>query len=210
MKLVMDLLNQLTPYGTYSYIIMFMILLACGFGLPLPEDIVLITGGILASRGIVDFTYTIVVTMLGVLIGDGIMFSIGYFIGPKIKDSRIFKFVFSRSREAKIASAFKKHGDKVVFFARFAPGLRAPLFLTAGMYKIPFWKFIVLDGFAAIISVPAWVWVGYFFGNNFEILEKKMHQMQVGIYSLVGGLLAIIIAYLFLKKKKKKKKKKNF
>ena len=206
MKLVINLLNQLTPYGTYSYIIMFLILLACGFGLPLPEDVVLVTGGLLASRGIVDFWLTVVVTMCGVLIGDGIMFTIGYRMGPSIKETRLFKKVFSEAREKKIAQMFEKHGDKVVFFARFAPGLRAPLFVSAGVYKIPFWKFLTLDGFAAIISVPLWIWLGFVFGSNLEVLEAKMHQMQAGIYGVVALLLACVVSYVYFKKRRQDSK----
>ena len=100
---------------------------------------------------------------------------------------------------------FSKYGDKVIFFARFAPGLRMPLFLTAGMYQVSPWKFLALDGFAAIISVPVWIWVGYIFGANLETLEAKIQQFQLGIYSIVGGLLVIILATWYVKKKIKMK-----
>lgn len=201
MRLILGLLDSLTPYGSYAYVIMFCILLACGFGLPVPEDVVLITGGILAARGVVNFWVTFLVTMLGVLIGDGIIFAIGRRFGPKIKDTRFFKSILTPKREIKIHQWFSKYGDKVIFFARFAPGLRTPLFLTAGIYHVPYWKFILLDGFAALISVPLWIWVGKVFGDNMDILEYKIREFQIGIYALLGIALAIIIGYFFFKKK---------
>ncbi|MFK7826629.1 MAG: DedA family protein [Oligoflexales bacterium] len=201
MTLVIELMNQLSPYGTYGYIIMFLILLACGFGFPMPEDVVLVTGGLLASRGVTDFGTTVLVTMAGVLIGDGIVFTIGRKMGPKIKETKFFNRIMPKKREKQVLQWFDKYGDRVIFFARFAPGLRMPLFLTAGIYQVPVWKFIGLDGFAALISVPAWIWVGYFFGSNLELLEQKMHQMQIGIYSLLAIVLVSFVGLWFVKKK---------
>lgn len=205
MTLVIELMNQLSPYGTYGYIIMFIILLACGFGFPMPEDVVLVTGGLLASRDITDFSITVLVTMAGVLIGDGIVFSIGRKMGPKIKETKFFNNLMPKKRESQVLQWFNKFGDKVIFFARFAPGLRMPLFLTAGIYRVSVWKFISLDGFAALISVPVWIWVGYFFGANLETLEQKMHQMQIGIYSLLAFVLVLLISAWFIKKKVRKR-----
>ncbi|MCB9229349.1 MAG: DedA family protein [Deltaproteobacteria bacterium] len=201
MKLIIELLNHLTPYGHLGYFIMFAILLACGFGFPMPEDVILISGGILASRGVTDFFMTFVVCMLGVLIGDGIVFSIGRKMGPKIRETRIFRKIMHTNREAQVSRWFTRYGDKVIFFARFAPGLRMPLFMTAGMYQVSFWKFFFLDGFAALISVPVWIWIGYVFGANLELLEEKMKQFQIGIYSVLAAVLVLILAFWYVKKK---------
>jgi membrane protein DedA with SNARE-associated domain len=85
--------------------------------------------------------------------------------------------------------------------ARFMPGLRTPIFMTCGIYQVSFWKFLTLDGLAALISVPVWVYVGVIFGENLELLEQKIRQFQVGIYSLLGGLIALGILYAIVKKK---------
>ena len=69
MRALLDLLEFLMPYGTHSLIVVFLILLACGFGLPMPEDIILITSGILASHGVVQLHQAQLVCFAGVLIG---------------------------------------------------------------------------------------------------------------------------------------------
>jgi len=204
MKLVLHLLDFLLPYGMYAYGIMLALLLACGFGFPMPEDVILVTSGMLASRGVVDHMWTNVVCLIGVLLGDGIVFLLGYRLGPQLQQGQFYKSLMKDGREAKIHTWFSKYGDRVIFFARFAPGLRMPLFLTAGMYHVPFWKFLTLDGLAALISVPLWIWVGYFFGSNLEMLEVKMRQFQLGIYSVLGVGLIVLIGGYFLKKKFKK------
>lgn len=201
MSLILSFLEQLTPYGSYSYGVMFFVLVACGFGLPMPEDVVLVSGGILASHHVTDFTTTIMVCMLGVLMGDGVVFYLGRLGGERIKSWRIFKRVFTVRREQLVKGWFERHGDKVVFFARFAPGLRMPLYLSSGIYRVAPWKFFLMDGFAAIISVPLWIWVGRSFGNHLEVLEEKIHQLQMGIYGVVACLLILVIGLFFVKKR---------
>jgi membrane protein DedA with SNARE-associated domain len=203
MQLIIDLLSYLAPYGMYSYAIMFGILIACGFGFPMPEDVILITGGILAARGIVDPYLVFIITMSGVLMGDGIIFLLGFKMGPHIKETRLFKKVLNENNSKKISEIFDKYGDKVIFAARFMPGLRVPIFMSAGIFKVPIWKFFMLDGFAALISVPLWIWVGYVFGANLEKLDEKIQQFQYGMYGvLIGGTLLITGIWLLKKKMK--------
>lgn len=191
MDLVIDFLNFLQPYGTLSYVVMFAVLLLCGLGLPLPEDIVLVTGGILASRGITELWLTNVVCMAGVLIGDGFVLTIGKTIGPRVKQTWLFRRIITPKMDEKVQAVFLRWGDKVVFLARFMPGLRTPIFLTAGIYKTSYSKFLALDGSAALISVPVWIWIGELFGYNLELLAQKMKQFQVGILVVVAVLLIV-------------------
>ena len=129
------------------------ILVLCGFGLPMPEDVVLVSAGILASHGVTHFPDVVVgVCLAGVLIGDGIVFTLGRTIGPAIKKWRIFQKIMPESRDQRVQHIIHKYGDKVIFMARFMPGLRTPIFLTCGTYHIKPWKFALFDGFAALIS----------------------------------------------------------
>lgn len=176
MKLLIDLLHFIQPYGSYSYGVILAVLLACGFGLPLPEDVTLVAGGILASRDIIDFKFTVAVCMVGVLAGDGTIFFLGSRYGKRLRRAKFFSLVLPEKRDAAVKSIFDKYGDKVIFMARFMPGLRTPLFFATGSYHVPFWKFFMLDGLAALISVPLWVYVGYLFGANLEELERGLRK----------------------------------
>jgi membrane protein DedA with SNARE-associated domain len=201
MQLLIDLLAFLEPYGTHSYIVMFGILLACGFGLPMPEDVVLITGGILASHGVTQLWLVNIVCMAGVLIGDSTIFWIGRTLGNQVKTKGVFKKVFTESRDATVRKVFDRYGNKVIFMARFMPGLRTPIFMTAGTYHVGFLKFIALDGLAALLSVPMWVYIGFVFGKNLEELEVKIRQFKFGIYSILALLVIIFVSYAFIKRR---------
>jgi membrane protein DedA with SNARE-associated domain len=201
MKLLIDLLHFIQPYGIYSYALILAVLLACGFGLPLPEDITLVTAGILAARDVIEFKMAVAVCMVGVLLGDGIIFVLGSRYGVKLRGSKFFSMILPEKRDAAVKAVIQKYGDKVIFMARFMPGLRTPLFFATGSYHVPFWKFLLLDGFAAIISVPLWVYVGYLFGANLEELEIVIKRAQVGIYVALGALIVLFVGGYFLKKR---------
>ena len=201
MKILIDLLNFIQPYGTYSYFVILAVLLACGFGLPLPEDITLVAAGILAARNIIDFNSAVVLCMVGVLLGDGIVFGLGSRYGTRLRNTKFFSIIIPERRDAAVKAVLQKYGDKVIFMARFMPGLRTPIFFATGSYHVSFWKFLFLDGFAALISVPLWVYVGFLFGSNLEELEKVVRKAQFGIYTALAFLIVLFISAYFLKKR---------
>lgn len=201
MKLLIDLLAFIQPYGAWSYGIIFGVLIACGFGLPVPEDVTLVTCGILAARGILDFKLGVLLCLLGVLLGDGIVFTLGHTMGQKVRGSKFGQFILPPKRDDAVKSLIARYGDKIIFMARFMPGFRTPLFFATGSYHVPFWKFLLLDGFAAIISVPLWVYVGFLFGANLEELERVIRRFQFGIYGVLGAVVAFFLVGIVLKRR---------
>ena len=145
----------------YGYAAVFAVLIACGFGVPIPEDITLVTGGIISGLGYTDVHIMVVVGMLGGLAGDGLVFAAGCIWGDNILKFRPIARVMTPKRYTQVEQKFEKYGNWVLFVARFLPGLRTPIFMTAGISrKVSVLRFIVMDGLAALISVPVWVYLG--------------------------------------------------
>ena len=185
----------------YGYAAVFAILILCGFGLPVPEDITLVSGGIISGLGYTNPHVMCFVGLLGVLIGDSTMFLGGRIFGYRIQRIRTFRRILSPRRFSQIQQKFKKYGLGLLFVARFLPGLRSPIYLVAGMSRrISFITFIVMDGLAALISVPVWIYLGFFFADNRDLLMSYVHDVQSAIYLCLGILLVIILA-IYLKKK---------
>jgi membrane protein DedA with SNARE-associated domain len=81
---------------------------------------------------------------------------------------------------------FARYGAWIIFAARFLPGLRAPLFLTAGTMKVPFWVFFAMDGAAALLSIPISFYVAYYFTDK---LTEMLHASHRVMYWAVGAVL---------------------
>ena len=67
----------------------FGILLLCGMGLPVPEDISLIAGGIISGLGYTDVNLMLFICLSGVLLGDGIMYNLGRIFGERFFDKKV-------------------------------------------------------------------------------------------------------------------------
>ncbi len=188
-----DLLGYALSFsGVMPYLLVFGILLACGLGLPIPEDITLFVAGMLAYYGMVNVWAMIFVCMAGVLIGDSTIFWLGAKYGREIAKKPLFSKLLSPERLALVKEKLHQHGNKVIFVSRFMPLLRAPTFFSAGTLHLPFEVFFFYDGLAALISVPSIVWLVYHFGDVADQLIKTIKHVEHGI------LFAVLAALFFM------------
>ena len=173
----------------------FLILLLCGLGLPLPEDIVLLVSGVLAAMEGRPWQTVTFVMYAAVLMGDSLIFLGGRRYGARLLRSRWLRAAFSEAKQAKVQEFTARHGAKSLFFARFLPGLRAVVFFSAGSLQVSFLKFLVLDGLAALISVPVFVWLGHFlwlrFGDDIDRFDAAVDRVHDG--SVWLGLVLLLV-----------------
>ena len=200
----MDILvNFFTDYGYFAVLF---VLIICGFGVPIPEDITLVSGGIIAGLypEEVNVHIMLAVSMFGVLFGDSIMYWLGRIYGIRILRFRFVRKFLTLKRMRMVRAKFEQYGNRVLFVARFLPGLRAPIYMVSGITRrVSYTRFILLDFFAAIISVPVWVYLGYYGANNREWLMEQIKTGQTSIFILLG-VLALFIAWKVYKVKKDK------
>ena len=190
-------------FTEYGYFAVFWVLILCGLGLPVPEDITLVSGGIISSIGDSDIHIMVLVGMAGVLIGDLIVFTIGHFYGNKALNNRFISKIITLERFENVQSKFEKYGKWVIFTGRFMPGLRMPIYFTAGVTKkVGFLLFIFMDFSAAVISVPVWIYLGYFGANNIELLMEWVNNGQKIIFTIIGIFLVFMVSRYYYKKQK--------
>jgi membrane protein DedA with SNARE-associated domain len=191
----MDLLQQLiTVFAENGYVAVFIALMICGAGLPLPEDITLVAGGVIAGLGYANVHVMFALTMFGVLLGDAAIFLLGHHYGPRMLKWRLVARVLTPERYARVQEKFDRYGNRVLFFARFLPGMRTTVYITAGTtHRVSFWRFLLIDTLAALISVPFWVYLGYIGANNHEWLVKWMRRGQTSLWVVVGILLVTLL-----------------
>jgi membrane protein DedA with SNARE-associated domain len=191
----MDLLQQLiTVFAENGYVAVFIALMICGAGLPLPEDITLVAGGVIAGLGYANVHVMFALTMFGVLLGDAAIFLLGHHYGPRMLKWRLVARVLTPERYARVQEKFDRYGNRVLFFARFLPGMRTTVYITAGTtHRVSFWRFLLIDTLAALISVPFWVYLGYIGANNHEWLVMWMRRGQTSLWVVVGLLLVTLL-----------------
>ena len=76
-----------------------------------------------------------------------------------------------------VREKFAQYGNRVLFVARFLPGLRAPIYMVSGITRrVSYTRFVLIDFCAAIISVPIWVYLGEFGAKNLDWLHEQIKK----------------------------------
>ena len=184
----------------FSYVAVAFVLFIAGLGAPIPEDIPLIYGGVMAGQGTMNVYIHFAVSIVFIIIGDVCLYSIGVKLGKSADTPSRLQKVLTPERKAKVEAMFDKYGAWAVFFGRFVAGIRAAVFLTAGVTRFPLAKFILLDLLAALVSVPVWIYIGYLAGANWETLLEQAKTYQLYI---LGGAVVLVAAFLVFMKRKK-------
>jgi membrane protein DedA with SNARE-associated domain len=181
------------PWDKLPYLCVLAALAAASFGVPIPEDVPLLTGGWLCHRGLAYLPFMIGFGMLGVLTGDICLFFMGRRFGHHIVEHRFMRRLVNPSRLLLAEHLFERHGIKIIFIGRFLPGLRGMLFLASGVLRVPFWKFITVNGLAACISVPTLVILGMVFGSQFDRIKSDVRMVShvIGFIALVAILAGV-------------------
>jgi membrane protein DedA with SNARE-associated domain len=196
-----DHLRMLSPLSVY--LTLGTVLLLCGLSLPIPEDVSLITAGYLAHLKVVDIHVVFAVCFVAVIGGDTIAFMLGRMFGTRLLNSRLAKRFFKPRKQIRVRAYFRRYGSKVIFVARFLPGLRFSVFLSAGTLRLPPSVFFIYDSLAAALSVPALVYLAYFFGDRFDQVIKWARTSEYGIVGIVVVAL-VVVAIKVLRKRKRK------
>ena len=192
--LVADLIER------FTYVGIFLVLFAAGLGVPIPEELPVFAAGVLASEEIIRWWAALIVCLVGVLAGDTALYWVGHHWGEHILDWRITRLVLTPEREAMVKRAYHRHGLKIVFSARFVAGFRAAAFLTAGVVRIPFWKFFLVDGIAALVGVPLGFFLAYLFTDQLPAIMRGMHQIERLAALIALAVLAAVIGYVAYRK----------
>jgi membrane protein DedA with SNARE-associated domain len=178
----------------FTYLGIFTVLFLGGLGVPIPEELPVLAAGALAHEGYMRWWVALPVCLFGVLAGDSVLYWVGHHWGERILDWPIVRRILTKRREHALLEAYRRHAAKTVFTARHVMGVRAAAFLTAGIARVPFWKFLLIDGAAAMIGVPIGFALAYFFTDQLEAILTDVRRVERWLTLLALVALATWIA----------------
>jgi membrane protein DedA with SNARE-associated domain len=179
-----------------SYWLLFAALIAAGMGVPLPEDIVFISGAVLAQRGVTDLYITVAVLAVGVLLGDSILFFLARRIGPAIYQRAFVKRVMPAERREWIEDKIRRYGGLVVFCARHVAGFRGPTFAICAIHGISYPTFLLFDALALAVSLPLFMALGWWFSDTLDAaLAEAASAERLIMLAVVGLVLLVIVGH---------------
>jgi membrane protein DedA with SNARE-associated domain len=181
------ILDTLLQHGSYLGIVLFLVLTGCG--LPVPEEVPIVMAGVLSAQGDLDVWMAFGACLVGALLGDCVMYAIGYHFGHNLlkRHPRFARFLHAE-REAKFEQMIQSHGLKVLFVARFMVGVRSPVYLSAGILRVSFRWFLLTDLLCATLVVGLFFGVAYWFGNE---IGNWIRNAEIG-FTVTAVIAAIV------------------
>jgi len=182
-------MSNLDPF--LIYVILFLFAFTENIFPPSPSDVIVVVGASLIATTTLEFIPVLLITSIGSSLGFMLMYFMGKIFGEKIIRSGKLKFI-TQEGLSNTDIWFNKWGYKLIIANRFLPGTRSVISFFAGVYELEIIKTFVFS----TISAFAWniliIEAGIFLGNNVETIDYYLST-----YSLIGTIIAIIVAVYF-------------
>ena len=180
--------------GLPAYALVFGILVGSGFGLPMNEDILLVTAAALTLAGVMAPWPLVAVAWGGIVIADGLIFPGGRVFGPRLVEHRLLSHAMPPRRLAAMQGFMQRMGPAAIFVARFMPGVRSAVYFAAGSLRLPYRQQLFFDGMAAAVELPLLVFAVRYLGAELEELLEGSRWLQGGVLAAALLLAALLWA----------------
>lgn len=195
------LLTLVDNYGTWTYLILFLIIF-CETGLVvvpfLPGDSLLFVAGALAGAGSLKLPLVMGLLFSAAVLGNMLNYVIGSMLAPRIFRKEHIRFLKPEHME-RTHQFFEKYGGKAIIITRFVPIVRSFAPFLAGVGSMDYKKFHFYNIAGALLWVVPFSLAGYFFGN----IPAVKHRFSLVVIAIVFISVLPIIWEYFKEKKKK-------
>ncbi len=187
-----------------SYAGIFLGVALTGLGLPVPEEAFVLFAGMASAQGVLKTPWLAALSCLGgALIGDLITYSLGRRFGHGVlRDHPMISKHLTPERERHIEQLIIQHGFKVFFVSRFLVGVRSPVYLTAGILRVPLWRFVLYDAISATVVIGLFFGLSYTFADRIQLWWNWIQRAELALTIAVVTGLAVVVLVVYRKYKK--------
>jgi membrane protein DedA with SNARE-associated domain len=169
--------------------------------IPFPSEVVVPPAGYLAAQGKLNIYLVVVSGIAGSIIGALVNYYLAVFMGRALL-VKYGRYLFMPvERLDKMENYFKVHGEITTFVGRLIPAVRQYISFPAGLARMNMPKFIFFTSLGAGIWVVVLAVLGYFVGNNIELIKSNLHPITIITLCVVT---VIVVFYVIWHKKRRK------
>ena len=176
--------------GSLGYVGIFILMFLESSFFPFPSEVVMIPAGYLAYKGEMNLFLIIISGVAGSIAGAWFNYLIASKFGRKVLE----KFI-SKEKLQKLDYFFEKHGHISTFSGRLIPGVRQYISFPAGLAKMNGFIFTFFTGLGSLIWILILVALGYFIGQNQELIHKYLREITVITLVILGIIIFVYYKY---------------
>lgn len=189
--------------------IFFVLIMMAGLNVPISEDIIMITAGALTSAFVPENTlWNFGILFIACWVSAWEAYWIGRLLGPKLYKIKWFNWILTKEKVDKLHHYYEKFGIFTFLIGRFIPGgVRNALFMSSGLGKMSFFKFIARDFLGCLLSAGLLFYIGFAFEQHFQEIITHFKKFDLIAVSIVAAIVLVILAvacYRFRKHTKTK------
>jgi membrane-associated protein len=183
-----DLLIELI--GQYGYAALFFCLWLGIVGMPIPDEVIVMTGGLVASLGLLDPIPAFFITYLGVVTG----LTIGYVLGRGMGEAALRWLSKKRKIEKYLKKSYgliDRYGSYSLCISYFFPIVRHIVPYLVGIGRMSFGRYVLFSYSTGFVWTLIFFTVGKLFGRYIEPIGEAVYTY--GIYALaLLGVVSIV------------------
>jgi len=182
--------------GSWGYLAIFVLMVAESACIPIPSEITMPVGGLLAAEGKLEFIWVVLIGTFANLIGSLIAYGVGRFGGRRLL-IRYGRFILIKPHDVERADEwFDRYGQSAIFFSRLLPVVRTFISLPAGVARMRLGRFSVLTLLGSLPWSLGLAYAGYQLGRNWP---KILPYTEPFTY-LVAALALLGLAFWFVRR----------
>lgn len=140
------------------------------------------------------------VCIVGVVLADILLYVSGRYFGDWLLKHRWIAHFLPPQKRQLAERNFHRYGVRILVIGRLMPGIRAPLFLTAGSMRLPLPRFLLADGLGAVVGNSLFFFLGFWLGNSIKSLVEQAEEKLKPILIVVGvGVVVVYLLWHFLR-----------
>ncbi|MEY8348905.1 DedA family protein [Bacillus cereus] len=193
----MELHELLSYIETYGYGALFFCLWLGIVGMPVPDEMIVMSGGFVSSLGILSAIPAFLLTYLGVVSGLSLGYILGRILGAKALDKLMKKTKMKHLLQSK--EMISKYGHYALVISYFIPVVRHIVPYLVGMNHMRFQTYALYSYTTGFVWTLLYFLLGSLFGKHIEMIVEL--ATRYGVY--FGGALLVIcsVFYVYVQRK---------
>jgi membrane protein DedA with SNARE-associated domain len=189
--------------GSIGYVGVFLLMVAESMVLPVPSEAVMPFAGFVVAEGSLGWAGVIASATLGSIAGSLLGYVIGKFGGRPFL-ARFGKYLLLDPDDlAATDRFFQRRGSVTILVSRFIPIVRHLISIPAGMASMKLVPFCVFTVIGAGLWNAFLTWCGFTLRNNWTVVTRYSHWIDIGVVVLLAGLLALYVGRHILRRRRR-------
>lgn len=187
----------ISHHASNAHWYIFIAIVLAGFNIPFSADLLILIAAVLAATIVPENAWILFVSVLfGCYFSAMCAYWMGRLLGSTLGKTKFFSKMFNKQRLSKIKGFFDKYSFWTLVIGRFIPfGVRNCIFMTSGMSKMPFGKFILMDALACALWCSTCFYLFFTLGQNYETLWHYLKTFNLLIFVAFSVTVIGVIWY---------------